>query len=58
LEEEYGLSKGTQNPNKTRGYVTLWLCHFTFKSISRHKADYYENSNISPLQKYNLQKTL
>jgi hypothetical protein len=47
----------TQNPNKTTGCVTCGPCHLHQKSIFlRHKEDYYENSNISPLQKYNLQK--
>jgi predicted adenine nucleotide alpha hydrolase (AANH) superfamily ATPase len=29
---------------------------FTLKSILRQKKKYYGNSNISPWQKYNLQK--
>jgi hypothetical protein len=40
--------------NKGCGHtVTL---PFTFKSISSQKKKNYGNSNISPMQKYNLQK--
>jgi hypothetical protein len=30
-----------------KGYVTLWPCHFTLKSILRQKKKNYGNSNIS-----------
>jgi hypothetical protein len=58
LEEEYGLFKRTQNPNQNKGVChTLWPCHLHLKSkYLKAQEDHYENSNISPLQKYNLQK--
>jgi hypothetical protein len=41
--------------------INKGVCHtvalpFTLKSILRQKKNYDENSNISPMQKYNLQK--
>jgi hypothetical protein len=44
--------------NKGGCVITLYLAlPFTLKSILRQKKN-YENSNISPMQKYNLQKLL
>ncbi len=34
-----------------KGFVTLWPCHFTWKSNSRQKKN-YKNSNISPCKNY------
>jgi hypothetical protein len=39
-----------------KGCVTLWPCHFTLNKYLKAKEELYENSNISPCKKYNLQK--
>jgi hypothetical protein len=45
-------------PNKTRGVCHIVALPFTLKKYLKAQENYYENSNISPLQKYNLQKLL
>ncbi len=48
-------------PSMSQMQINKGVCHtvalpFTLKSILRQKKNYDENSNISPMQKYNLQK--
>jgi len=52
------IAQTTLGSIETRGAnITRWPCHLHLKSILRQKKN-YENSNISPCKKYNVQKNL